>query len=331
MKLSILDQAPVSSGYSAKDALEATIELAIFADKLGYTRYWVAEHHDLNGLASPAPDILLGIIGSQTESIRIGSGAVLLPNYKPFNIAERYHVLATLYPDRVDIGLGRAPGGSAEVSIALVGNFLEQVKKMPELLDELQHFLHRDFPPEHLFSNVSAAPVPVIAPVPWLLGTSKKSAILAAEKGMPYVFGHFMSDQDGPSIVKTYCDNLKQGEPKVIVTVSVICAETTEEAEEIALSNLHWRVQQNKGEGKDGVPSIKEAHHYIFNDDEAAIIEKMKKKQIIGNPTEVKAKLEELQAAYQTDEMMIVTITHDYEARRKSYQLIAEAFDLENR
>ncbi|RDW20906.1 LLM class flavin-dependent oxidoreductase [Oceanobacillus chungangensis] len=328
MKLSILDQAPVSSGNTAREALEATIELAKLADKLGYTRYWVAEHHDLKGLASPAPDILLGIIGSKTERIRIGSGAVLLPNYKPFNIAERYNLLATMYPGRVDIGLGRAPGGSAEVSIALAGNFLEQVKKMPALLDELDHFLHRDFPDDHLFSKVSAAPMPVLAPVPWLLGTSKRSAILAAEKEMAYVFGHFMSDQDGHSIVKTYRDNFKQGTPKVIVTVSVICAETTEAAEEIALSNLLWRVQQNKGESKDGVPSIEEAHDYIFNDEELVMIEKMKEKQIIGTPQEVRMKLEELQAAYQTDEMMIVTNTHDYEARRKSYQLIAEAFDL---
>ncbi|AXI09905.1 MsnO8 family LLM class oxidoreductase [Oceanobacillus sp. 143] len=329
MKLSILDQAPVSSGYSAKEALEATIELAMLAEKLGYTRYWVAEHHDLKGLASPAPDILLGIIGSQTERIRIGSGAVLLPNYKPFNIAERYNLLATLYPERVDIGLGRAPGGSAETSIALAGNFLEQVKKMPELLDELHHFLHHNFPADHIFSKVSAAPMPTSAPVPWLLGTSKKSAILAAEKGMPYVFGHFMSDQEGPSIVKTYRNNLKQGIPEIIITVSVICAETTEEAEEMALSNLLWRVQQDKGKGKDGVPSIDEAKDYLFNDHELVMIEKMKEKQIIGNPQEVRAKLEKLQAVYQTDEIMIVTITHDYEARRKSYQLIAEACDLE--
>ncbi|KPH78743.1 LLM class flavin-dependent oxidoreductase [Oceanobacillus caeni] len=328
MKLSILDQSPISKGKTPKDALEASIELAKLTDELGYHRYWVAEHHDLGGLASPAPDILLGIIGSQTEQIRIGSGAVLLPNYSPYHIAERYNELATLYPNRVDLGLGRAPGGSAEVSIALAGNFLEKVRMYPKLVDEVILFLHQDFPSDHMYAKVSATPVPKTPPVPWLLGTSNKSAKLAIEKRLPFVFGHFMSNEDGPSIVKEYMKNVLNGKSNVIVTVSAICAETTEEAEEIAMSNYLWKILQDKGEGKEGVPSIEEAKAYPYSLEEKERIERMKQNQIVGNPSQVREQLENLQSEYEVDELMIVTITHSYEARKKSYQLLAEEFCL---
>ena len=328
MKLSILDQVPISNGKTAKEALVATIELAVLADKLGFERYWIAEHHDFKGLASPAPDIILGIIGSKTKRIRIGSGAVLLPNYQPFNIAERYNLLATLYPGRVDLGLGRAPGGSAEASLALAGNFLEEVRKHPEKVDELLHFLHRDFPLENIFSKVSPEPIPKEKPIPWLLGTSVKSAVLALEKGLPYAFGHFMSEADGPATIKGYFDNFQGVKPQAMVTVSVICAETTEEAEELALSNQIWKLQQSKGEGNGLVPSIEETNEYEYTSEDLDSLRESNQRNIIGNPVEVRAALEELQQLYQTDEFMIVTITHDYAARKKSYELIAKEFGL---
>ncbi|MHA6251867.1 LLM class flavin-dependent oxidoreductase [Oceanobacillus sp. CAU 1775] len=328
MKLSILDQVPISSGKTATEALEATIELAVLADKLGYKRYWVAEHHGFDGLASPAPDILLSIIGSKTKKIRIGSGATLLPNYKPYNIAERYNMLATLYPGRVDLGLGRAPGGSAEASIALVDNFLEEVRNYPQRIDELLHFLNRNFPSDHIFSKVKAMPVPRERPVPWLLGTSVKSAVLALEKELPYVYGDFMSEADGPSIVKGYFDNYQGEHPEAIVTVSVICAETKEEAEELALSNQVWQLQRDKGIGDGRIPSIQETKEYEFTTDDLELFRKSKNRQIIGTPTEVRQALESLQEQYNVDEFMIVTITHDYEVRKKSYELLAKEFKL---
>lgn len=141
MKLSILDQSPISTGKTSRNALNASVDLARLGDELGYTRYWIAEHHDFSGLACPNPDVMLGIIGAQTEQIRIGAGAVLLPHYKPYRVAETYNLLATLYPGRIDLGIGRAPGGSAEASMALSGNFLENVRHMPEKLDELLQFL----------------------------------------------------------------------------------------------------------------------------------------------------------------------------------------------
>ncbi|WP_040978961.1 MsnO8 family LLM class oxidoreductase [Oceanobacillus jeddahense] len=304
MKLSILDQSPLFADADAKQALEASVDLAIQADQSGFERYWVAEHHDMQGLASPAPDILLGIIGSRTENIRIGSGAVLLPNYRPFNIAERYRMLASLYPDRVDLGIGRAPGGSAEASIALAGNFLEKVKEMPDYIDELLHFLQDDFSPEHLYSRVTATPVPSVQPVPWLLGTSQRSAQLAVTKKLPYVFGHFMGADNGPEIVAGYQRQVEN--PFTIVAVSVLCADTEKEALEMA------EEAKRKKKELDPSPQADEEEQAKFSD-----------KQIIGDKAFVQEKLTELQEAYQCDEIMVLTMAPTYEARKYSYRQLA--------
>lgn len=334
MKLSILDQAPISAGKTAREALEASAQLVQVADQLGYTRYWIAEHHDMSGLANPNPSVMISYIGTQTKKIRIGAGAVLLPHYRPYQVAETYNLLATLFPDRVDLGIGRAPGGSAEASMALSGNFLEQVKKMPESLDDLLRFLYDEFPQDHMYSKISPSPVPLSPPDPWLLGTSEKSSILAAEKGMKYVFGHFMSDADGPAIIKKYHENFQarneNNKPQTIIAISVICAETTQAAENLALSNLLWGIQQAKGEGGHGVPTIKEAKSHEYTDDDIETMKQLRKNMIVGNPQEVKRQLQELQKIYGTDEFMIVTITHCYEARRKSYELLSQEILSEN-
>lgn len=326
MKLSILDQSPISSGKTAQEALHVSIQLAQAAEQFGYTRYWIAEHHDLPGLACPNPDVMLSYIGAKTNHIRIGAGAVLLPHYKPFKVAETYNLLATLFPGRIDLGIGRAPGGSAEVSIALSGNYLKNVKEMPQSLTQLLHFLHQNFPEDDIYSKITPAPVPEKAPEVWLLGTSEKSAILAAERGLPYVFGHFMSDANGPLITKTYRNQFKKTfvreKPQTIVTITAICAERTDLAEELALSYFVWNLSQINGENKT-VPSIEEAKAYSFTAEDKGKIQKMKQKMVIGNPQEVAQQIRQLQTIYQADEIMIVTITHSYEAKIKSYKYIA--------
>lgn len=327
MKLSILDQAPISANQTAQEALNASMKLAQMGEKFGYTRYWIAEHHDLPGLACSAPEVMLSYIGANTSTIRIGSGAVLLPHYKPYKVAEVYNMLATLFPGRVDIGIGRAPGGSAEASNALSDNFLQQVWNMPKSVEDLLHFLENDFPGDHEFKNLSASPVPPVPPAPWLLGTSKKSALLAAENGMNYAFGQFMSENNGPEIVRQYLDTFqprKQGQrPKVIVTVNAVCAETDEKAEEIALSAIVWSLQKGEGKGSE-VPSIAEAKQYPLAEKDKQTIEKIKQNLIIGSPKKVIKKLNEQAALFHADEIMLVTITHSPEDRVKSYQLIAE-------
>jgi luciferase family oxidoreductase group 1 len=331
VRLSILDQSPISSNQTARDALIESMKLAHAGEALGYTRYWIAEHHDLPGLACPAPEVMLGYIGANTTSIRIGSGAVLLPHYKPYKVAEVYNLLATLFPGRIDVGIGRAPGGSAEATNALSDNFLQQVWNIPNSVDDLLHFLDNDFQAENEFAKLTASPIPEISPVPWLLGTSKKSALLAAEKGIPYAFGLFMSENDGTAIIQQYLDNFQSRKPDqtpaVLVTVNAICAETTEKAEEVALSTLIWAIQRGKGEAQE-VPSIQEAKQYQLSTLEKETVEKMKKKMIIGNPQDVKSKLLELQSKYNADELMIVTITYSPEDRIHSYKLIAEELSI---
>lgn len=327
MRISILDQSPISSNQSAKDALYESMKLAQAGEKFGYTRYWIAEHHDLPGLACPAPEVMLSFIGAHTSKIRIGSGATLLPHYKPYKVAETFNLLATLFPSRIDIGIGRAPGGSAEATNALSDNFLQKVYQMPNLLADLLHFLDRDFPKDHEFSKVTAAPVPPVTPETWLLGTSQKSAVLAAKNGLAYAFGQFISEENGAKIIQQYIDSFepkKSGQlPQVLLTVSAICAETTEEAEEIAMSSLIWQLQTERGKGQ-RIPSIEEAQKYELTDQEKEKLNIMKQNMIIGNPQEVGKALHQLQTKYKTDEMMILTITHSPKDRVNSYRLIAE-------
>lgn len=330
MNVSILDQSPISSGMTEQDALEASVRLAQHGEKLGYERYWIAEHHDLFGLASPNPSVMLGVIGAQTQKIRIGAGAVLLPYYKPFHVAETYNLLATLFPGRVDLGLGRAPGGSAEVSLALSDNYLAEVQKYPEKVEALQTFLYSEFPEGHIYHKISPTPVPEISPDMWILGTSERSAKLAVEKGLYYAFGHFMTDQNGPEIVQTYQEGMEKkhsSQSYTIVTISAICAETTEEANDLAMSQFLWKIRQDTHGEDVRIPSVTEAKEYEFSSDDHKKIEEMKRQMIIGNPDEVRAELMKLDEQYDVDEYMIVTIVHEEAAKLKSYELIKEVTD----
>ncbi|AZB43142.1 LLM class flavin-dependent oxidoreductase [Bacillus sp. FJAT-42376] len=329
MKLSILDQSPLSAGKTPKDALTASLRLAQAGERLGFKRYWIAEHHDFPGLTSSAPEIMLGYIGGQTKTIRLGAGAILLPHYKPYKVAETFNLLSTLFPDRIDLGIGRSPGGSAESSIALSGNFLENVRQLPEIYDDLLHFIRGDFSKDHMFSQIKASPVPPVSPEIYLLGTSRKSARMAAESGTGYVFGQFMGSTD-PAIIQEYKKDFKassrQSEPEVILAAAVICAETSEEAEKIALSNQVWQIMLAKGEGKEGVPPFEEADAYVLTEEEKEQLEKMKARQIIGSPPVVKKKLMKMAAEYDANEVMILSITHRESEKIRSYELIAQEF-----
>ncbi|WP_100398980.1 LLM class flavin-dependent oxidoreductase [Bacillus sp. FJAT-44742] len=324
MIVSILDQSPVLEGSSQAKALEESKKLALLGEELGYKRYWIAEHHDMKGLSCSSPEVMISYIGASTKKIRLGAGAVLLPHYKPYKVAETYHMLETLFPGRIDIGIGRAPGGSAEASMALSGNYLDNVKKFPDLLDELLHFLRNDFPEDHLYSSLKASPVPPSKPQPWLLGTNNKSALLAAEHKLPYVFGHFMSDADANECINTYKTN-NTAKPYVILTVAVICGETTEEAEEMALSYWLWKEKMEKGEKLQGVPSIMKAKEYFSGRADKRSEGRENEKVIIGSPEEAGKKISELQQQVKADEIMVVTITPTYEMRSNSYKAIAKA------
>jgi luciferase family oxidoreductase group 1 len=316
MNLSILDQSPITPGKTAQQALNESLKLAQAGESLGYKRFWIAEHHSMDALACPAPEVMLGYIGGQTNTIRIGAGAVLLPHYSPYRVAETYNLLATLFPGRVDLGIGRAPGGSAEATIALSGNFLEKVRHLPELLKTLIKFIHHDFSQEEMFSKIKPMPIPETAPKLWILGTSAKSAKLAAENGTAYAFGQFMSESDGKSILQTYRNNFQgrkpNEKPETILAVSVLCAETTEAAEKLA-----WRSYLGK---KQLFKEIEIKFDQIHHDDFAA----MKKSMVIGNPQEVVTSLRSMKENYGADEIMIITITDSFDSRIRSYELIAK-------
>lgn len=330
MKLSILDQVPVPKNTEVEDAFSETVKLAKKADKLGYTRYWIAEHHDFSGLACPNPDTLMTLIGSQTNKIRLGAGAVLLPHYSPYKIAETYNLLSVLFPERIDLGLGRAPGGSAESSIALSNNYLENVKAYPKSVKELSNFINNNKQENPLYNKIKASPIPNNKPKVWMLGTSDKSAQLAIDNKLDYVFGHFMSSANGPEIIKKYKKNFinnYQIVPNIIIAVSVICAETTEKAKRIARSTAIWSAFNDTLQF-DQIPSYEKSETYKGTKEIEEKIEKIMNRMVVGNPQEVCEKLTELTEMYQVNELMLVTNTFNYKDRLNSFNFIAKEMQL---
>jgi luciferase family oxidoreductase group 1 len=288
-KLSVLDLVPAINQADAAFALEQAVKLAQTAEKYGFYRYWAAEHHDMSNLACSAPEILLAHIGARTERIRLGSGALLLPHYKPLKVAETFHMLASLYPGRIDLGIGRAPGGSAHVSMALSGNFLENVRKLPEALEDVSALVQGNYSYDGV--PVQARPAPPVPPELWLLGTNTKSAAYAAELGMGYVFGQFMSDTSGEDVLRAYRKGFVPSPlltvPKSIVAIGVVCAETEGEAHTLAS-----RMENQK--------------------------------LLIGTPQTISAQLTDMSHLYGVDEFIIVTMIPDYELRLHSYELLGE-------
>src|SRR5579863_6047287 len=263
VKLSVIDQSPVSAGSSPADALHNTIELARLADRLGFHRYWIAEHHAIPALASPAPEILIDRVAAETSAIRVGSGAVLLPHYSPLKVAETFRVLHALYPDRIDLGIGRAPGGTPLESYALRRDRDRQPPgdDFPKLLIELLAFLYDGFPPDHPFHRIVVSPVMPGAPDVWLLGSSLWSASAAAQLGLPYAFAHFFDQLPTRPALEHYRSHFipsNGSQPHTILALGVICAETDEEAERLLSSARLFRRRVRQGDVRP-IPTPEEA------------------------------------------------------------------------
>lgn len=330
MKLSILDQSPVSAGSTAADALRHTIDLSRLADRLGYERFWIAEHHAMETLASPAPEILLARIGAETSGIRIGSGAVLLPHYSPFKVAEVFRMLHAMYPDRIDLGLGRAPGGSALEMYALRRDRTKNLRPddFLEQLAELQAFLHREFPVTHPFHRIHVAPDMPGAPEVWLLGSSQWSAEAAAALGLPYAFAHFIGAQSTHRALRYYnahfTPSARLPEPHTILALGVVCAETEAEAERLFASARLLSRQIRQG-GRPGVLIAPEDALKLLGSDPDP---PDWPGYVRGTPEQVRDELTRMAEELHVDEVMAVTVVHDPEARLQSYRLLAQAFDL---
>ncbi len=323
--LSVLDQSPVSEGSTGGDALRNSIDLARHVEQLGYERYWVAEHHATPMLASAAPEILIAEIAAATSRIRVGSGGVMLPHYSPLKVAEVFSMLAALHPGRIELGIGRAPGTDPHTMFALQRDRRQAAPDdFPEQLAELLALLEDDLPPGHPFARLTALPGGPERPDVWLLGSSPQSAIWAAELGLPYSVADFINPQ-GAELAQLYRDRFRPSarreSPWVAAAVATVCAESDEEAERIASSGRMSRALLHSGR-LIPVPPVEKALAFLASHD----LPSTGRRAVVGGPETVRAGLDEVARGYGADELMLVTITFDHEARRRSYELVAASF-----
>ena len=332
MRISILDQSPIISGHTPAQAIHATLELARAADRLGYHRYWLAEHHAMKGLADPCPEILLGQLAAATSRIRVGTGGVLLPYYSPLKVAEVFRMYEALFPGRIDLGIGRAPGGNLLTARAMNADAFAGEDRFPTQVQETVGYMNDALPPDYPFHAVKAMPGRPTSPEVWLLGSSDYSGSLAAYLGLRFSFAHFISAHGGPAVMRGYRGDFRpvyrDEQPYCMVAVFAICAPTQSEAERLAASIDLRRLQMARGE-EEPIATIEDALARSYTDAERAIIEKERARAVIGTPDAVKQRLLELKEQFQADEIMVITITGDYASRLRSYELLAAAFGLQ--
>jgi luciferase family oxidoreductase group 1 len=331
MKLSVIDQSPVSSGSTPAGALHNTIDLARHADVLGYERYWIAEHHATPGFASPAPEVLIARVAAETSGIRVGSGGVLLPHYSPLKVAEVFRVLHALYPDRIDLGIGRAPGSAPLEAFALRRDRGkgEWVDDFPDQLAELLAFLHRAFPPAHPFARILVTPDMPGTPDVWLLGSSPWSARAASELSLPYAFAHFINPGPTREALQYYGAHVEQRARRTILALGVICAETEDEALRQAAPVRLRRYQRAQGIEPGPILSPEDALAQLGPGPDPMPEERGEwPRYLVGSVEQVRGRLEHIAAELAVDELMILTIVHDHAVRVRSYELLAQAFGL---
>ena len=335
MLLSVLDQSPIAEGSTGADALRNTIDLAQLSDQLGYHRYWVAEHHGGPMLAGPSPEVLIGPIAAATEGLRVGSGGVMLPHYSPLKVAESFTILAALFPGRIDLGLGRAAGTDPLTTFALQRDRRQAAPDdFPEQLAELLAYFEDNLPEDHPFRHLAATlPGRPELPQPWLLGSSPQSAIWAGELGLRYAFADFINPQ-GSEIAKLYRERFSPvrdlHSPRTAVAVWALCAPSEAEARELASSSRMSMTLLRRGE-LIAVPPPEKAMAFLAREGQPPGGAPRGRRAIVGTPEQVRAGIESVAQEYGAEEVIVVTITYDHGARRRSYELLAEAMGLEPR
>jgi len=332
-RLSVLDQSPISAGSTGSQALHQTVELATLAERLGYHRYWVSEHHGGPMLAGPSPEALIGPIASATSHMRVGSGGVMLPHYSPFKVAESFSLLAGLFPERIDLGIGRAAGTDPMTSHALQRDRSNATPDdFPQQLAELLAYLENRLPPNHPFARLAKAlPGLPEKPEPWLLGSSPQSAMWAGETGLPYSFADFINPK-GAEIAQLYRDRFVDSErlmaPQLSVAAWALAADTEARARELS-SSSQMAMRELRAGRLIAVPPVEKAMRYLERRGDGG--PGASRRLILGTGEQVRAGIEELAESYGADEVIVVTITHDPQARQHSYELVADAFGLEQR
>lgn len=334
LPLSVLDLSPITTGSTSTQALRNSIDLAKRVDHLGYTRYWFAEHHNMPSIASSVPEVMIGQVARETAHLRVGSGGVMLPNHPPLKIVETFRMLEALYPGRIDLGIGRAPGTDPLTAYALRRNKdALSSKDFPEHLSELMAFAENAFPQEHPFHAVTAMPNDVGFPEIWLLGSSMNGAQMAAALGLGYAFAHHISPDNALPALHGYRAQFQPSkyleQPYAIICAAVICADTNEEAERLASSGALAITRLRNGQPMP-FPSPEEALAYPYTPAERAQAKAYRNStQIVGDPPTVRSQLDRLVEATAVDELMVVTLIHSHEARVHSYELLAELYGLE--
>jgi len=333
IQFSVLDLCPVGTGQTAGEALANSIKLAELADSLGFKRYWFAEHHAMGAIASSSPEIMISQVARATKNLRVGSGGIMLPNHPSLRVAENFRTLEALFPGRIDLGLGRAPGTNGRTAVALRRNHsAHSGEDFPEQLAELDAFLHDSFPRDHAYASVHAMPMGVGQPEIWLLGSSDYSARLAAEEGRPFSFAAHFSEMPAELILRLYRESFMPSfdlkEPHAMVGLNVICADTDEEAERLASSYDLGFLRLRQTGRFDPLPSVEEALATKFTAQERYELDNHRRRLFVGSPATVRAKLLPYLETLGVQEAIVSSMIHDPVARRHSYELLAGALGM---
>ncbi|HEY4327045.1 MAG TPA: LLM class flavin-dependent oxidoreductase [Mucilaginibacter sp.] len=331
IRLSVLDQSPVRKGVTAEQAVRETVELAKYTDQLGYTRFWVSEHHNTGSLAGSTPEVLLAYLGSQTKNIRIGSGGVMMPNHSALKVAENFRMLEALFPGRVDLGMGRAPGTDRLTAAMLNPSNQFREQDFIEQLYDLRNYFHDTGELGTPQAKIRAIPQIQTVPAMWLLSSSGQSGIFAAHFGMGFSFAHFINPNGGSEAVAAYRERFQPSEDmpeqRANMAIFVFCSENEEKIKQHqALMDFRFN-QFEKGGGLTPV-GYEDIKHVTYSAYEQERILINRKRVITGNPEYIKTKLTELAGDYDVDEIIAVTITEDFEDRLASYKLLSETFDI---
>ncbi len=327
MHLSVLDLSPIPSGASAAEALQNTVDLARHAEAIGLHRVWLAEHHNAAALASSSPEVLIAAVAAATSRIRVGSGGIMLPNHSPLKVAETFRVLAALYGDRIDLGVGRAAGTDAKTALALRrSRDLLGAEAFPAQLGELMTFLTYDPDPATRFGPIKAVPAGVAPPPIFLLGASVESAALAAALGVGFAFAHHIAPEHHVAAMLAYREAFRPSRwppaPHAILATSVLCAADDAAAEDLSrAADLSW-LRFGQGLRDLPLPSVAEARAYRFDADEEVL--RRARRHVAGGPARVEAELAKLLTGTAADELMVTSAIHDHEERKRSYSRLAE-------
>ncbi|PJJ58377.1 luciferase family oxidoreductase group 1 [Mumia flava] len=346
VKLSVLDLVPVRTDQTTADALAATVALAQTADRLGFTRYWVAEHHNMPAVAATSPPVLIGLLAGRTDRIRVGSGGVMLPNHAPLAVAEQFALLEAAYPDRIDLGLGRAPGSDPVTSWALrgaAGRDDTDVQQFPQYLDDVMALMDSSVgvrvPIRGQDYRLRATPAATSTPRQWLLGSSTYSAHLAAAKGLPYVFAHHFSGHGTAEALAIYRREFQPSEttpaPRTFLTVNAVVAQTRDEAVALAIPNLQSMARLRTGASLAALDLVEDAEKAELTGQQLAMVEEGLARNIVGDPAQAAQEVRRLAAQFDVDEVMVHPVAsarqgedpRRSDARERTLALLAEALD----